>query len=154
MLEDFTAVASTEINAPAEVVWDALLNPEANKQFMFGATVVSDWHEGRPIKWKGEWQGKPYEDKGIILRLKPLRLLQYSHYSPLTGKPDSPENYHTVTIKLSEVGHHTTASITQDKNESSEAQVHSEKNWSSMLAALKKLVESSDASHAGGAAHH
>ncbi len=153
MFDDFTAVASTRINAPAEVVWDALLNPEANKQFMFGATVSSDWHEGRPIKWKGVWQGKPYEDNGIILRLKPLKLLQYNHYSPLSGKPDSPENYHTVTIELTEEHHHTTVAITQDKSESREARVHSEENWTSMLAALKKLVESVDASRAGSAAH-
>lgn len=153
MFDDFTAVASTRINAPTEVVWDALLNPEANTRFMFGAIVQSDWHEGRPITWKGVWQGKPYEDRGIILRLKPLKLLQYSHYSPLTGKPDSPENYHTVTIELTDENHHTTVAITQDKSESREARVHSEKNWSLMLASLKQLVESVEASRAGSAAH-
>ena len=153
MFDDFTAVASTRINAPTEVVWDALLNPEANTRFMFGAIVQSDWHEGRPITWKGVWQGKPYEDRGTILRLKPLKLLQYSHYSPLTGKPDSPENYHTVTIELTDENHHTTVAITQDKSESREARVHSEKNWSLMLASLKQLVESVEASRAGIAAH-
>jgi uncharacterized protein YndB with AHSA1/START domain len=143
MHEDYTAVASIRIYAPAEVVWNALLNPDAIRQFMFGTQVISDFHEGHPITWQGEWQGKCYEDKGMILKLKPLRLLKYTHYSPLSGKPDRPANYHTVTIELTEEGPYTRVSLTQDNNETMEARVHSEKNWASMLASLKKLLESS-----------
>ena len=90
MLDEFSATASARIFAPAEVVWDALLNPDAIRQFMFGTHVISDFHEGHPIKWQGEWQGRRYEDKGTILQLKPLRLLRYTHFSPLEGKPDVP----------------------------------------------------------------
>jgi uncharacterized protein YndB with AHSA1/START domain len=148
MSDDFTATASTRIDAPAEVVWDALLNPEAIRQFMFGANVSSDWHEGHPIRWKGTWQGKPYEDKGVVLKVKPLRLLQYSHFSQLAGKPDLPENYHHVTIELTaDHLHQTVVSITQDRNESREARVHSEKNWVSVLASLKKLLDTEHSSH-------
>ena len=65
----------------------ALVDPAAIKQYMFGTTVESDWREGSSIVWKGEWQGRAYEDKGVILRLEPGRLLQYSHFSPLSGAP-------------------------------------------------------------------
>jgi hypothetical protein len=41
---------------------------------MFGANVVSDWKEGGQIVWKGEWQGKVYEDKGVILKIEPERV--------------------------------------------------------------------------------
>ena len=41
---------------------------------MFGTDAVSDWKEGSPITWKGEWEGKHYEDRGVILRLEPERL--------------------------------------------------------------------------------
>ena len=74
------------------------MDPEAIRRYMFGTTVVSDWKEGGPIVWKGEWKGKAYEDKGVILRLEPERILQYSHFSPQSGLPDTPENHHTVTI--------------------------------------------------------
>jgi hypothetical protein len=30
-----------------------------------------DWNEDRSIVWKGKWQGKPFEDKGVILQFKP-----------------------------------------------------------------------------------
>ncbi len=135
------ARASVTINTPRARVWNALVNPEAIKQYMFGTNVVSDWREGRPIIWKGEWQGKSYEDKGVILQFTPERTLQYSHFSPLSGQPDKPENYHTVTIELSGEGNQTRASLAQDNNPTEQARDHSAKNWEMMLAALKKFLE-------------
>ena len=138
---DHIAKASTTIDAPPAQVWDALVNPEQIRQYMFGTQVTSTWKEGSPIVWKGEWKGKSYEDKGVILALKPERMLRYSHFSPLSGQPDRPESYHTVTIELSGSGDHTTVSLSQDKNPTPEAREHSEKNWSAMLAGLKRLLE-------------
>ncbi len=100
MAQDHLAKVSTTINAPAASVWDALTNPEKIKKYMFVTNVSSSFKEGSPITWKGEWEGKPYEDKGKILKITPQRVLQYSHFSPLSGEPDKPENYHTVTIEL------------------------------------------------------
>src|SRR5262245_35187323 len=76
-----TAEASTVIDAPMEEVWQALVDPERIKEYMFGADVISEWAEGSPITWSGEWEGKPYEDKGTILRYEPISVLSYSHYS-------------------------------------------------------------------------
>lgn len=137
------AKASIKINASAAKVWEALINPEKIKQYMFGTEVVSDWKEGSSIKWKGEWQGKKYEDKGVILKLKPQRLLQYSHYSPLSGLPDTQQNYHTVTIEISKDGAQTLVSLSQDNNTNEQEREHSENNWKMMLASLKKLLEES-----------
>jgi uncharacterized protein YndB with AHSA1/START domain len=141
MDNNLIAKTSININAPGEKVWNALVNPEAIKQYMFGTHVVSDWREGSPIVWKGEWQGKPYEDKGVILQFKPGRTIQYSHFSPLSGLPDKPENYHTVTIELSADGNQTHVLLSQDKNATEEERGHSEKNWGIMLTALKKFLE-------------
>ena len=141
MDENLIASASITINAPSAKVWDALVNPAAIKQYMFGTDVVSDWREGAPIVWKGEWQGKSYQDKGVILQLKPGQIIQYSHFSPLSGSPDQPENYHTVTIELSGEGNQTHVSLAQDNNATEEDRAHSEKNWEMMLTALKKYLE-------------
>src|SRR5919106_4099142 len=104
MDKPIVAQLSTAIDAPIAKVWDALINPATIKQYMFGTNVTSEWKEGSQITWKGEWQGKSYEDKGVILRLEPERLIQYSHFSPLSGLLDVPANYHTVTITLSQEG--------------------------------------------------
>jgi uncharacterized protein YndB with AHSA1/START domain len=141
MDKNLIAKASVTINASSEKVWDALVNPEAIKQYMFGTNVVTDWREGSPIIWQGEWQGRAYEDIGVILELKPGRTLQYSHFSPLSGLPDKPESYHTITIELSEEGDQTSVSLAQDNNPSEQAREHSEKNWQDMLSALKSYME-------------
>jgi uncharacterized protein YndB with AHSA1/START domain len=135
------AKASMTIDAPVARVWDALTNPEKIKKFMFGTEAVSEWKEGSPIVWKGNWEGKPYEDKGVILDIEPQRRLQYTHFSPLSGAADVPENYHTLTYELSEEGDKTLVVLSQDNN-STEAEVdHSQKMWEGMLASLKKVVE-------------
>ena len=57
------ARASVSINAPIAKVWDAFTNPEVIEQYMFGTKVISDWKEGSQITWKGEWQGRKYEER-------------------------------------------------------------------------------------------
>ncbi len=77
----------------------------------------------------------------MILKLEPGQTIQYSHFSPLSGQPDLPENFHTVTIELSGKGKQTLVSLWQDNNATEEDLEHSEKNWNMMLEGLKKLLE-------------
>ncbi len=142
------AKASIIFNVPVAKVWDALTNPEMIKQYMFGTDAVSDWKEGSSIVWKGEWQGKKYQDKGVILQLKPKQMIQYTHFSPLSGQPDVPENYHTVTVELSTDGAQTIVSLSQDNNPTEQDREHSEKNWKMMLEGLKELLEKTPMSRA------
>lgn len=139
--EDHIATAYTSIEAPVSKVWDALTNPAVIKQYMFGADVQSEWQQGAGITWKGEYNGKHYEDKGTILNIEPGRNLQYSHFSPLSGEEDKPENYHTVNIDLERFHDETLVKLWQDKNDSEEARKHSERNWQMMLDSLKQVLE-------------
>src|SRR6478609_348082 len=107
MNENFIAKASIAINASRQAVWQALMSPDAIKQYMFGARVDSDWREG----------------------------------SPISGFPDTPEHYHTVTIDLTGNGTRTEVMLAQDHNATEAARMHSEKNWKTMLDGLKKYVE-------------
>jgi uncharacterized protein YndB with AHSA1/START domain len=141
MNKELIANVSTTINAPSAKLWQALVTPAAIKEYMFGTTVTSDWVVGSPIVWKGEWQGRAYEDKGIILQVVPERVLEYSHFSPLAGVPDVPENYHIVTVELSPDGERTRVTLSQDNNPTEQARQHSEENWGMMLAALKQFLE-------------
>lgn len=142
MDKKLVAKASTTIQAPVAKVWDALVTPATIRQYMFGTTVASDFKKGSPITWKGEWQGKKYEDKGVILDLQPKKKLAYSHFSPLAGLPDKPENYHNVTIELADQGSKTGVTLSQDNNANEKERDHSQKNWEMMLSGLKKLLES------------
>lgn len=138
---EHVARAETEIEAPASRVWEALTDPEQIEQFMFGSRVTTDWKPGSSIVWKGEYEGKPYEDKGEILEFEPERRLRMTHFSPMSGDEDVPENYHTLTYELDARNVSTRVSLTQDGNDTPEAAEHSQANWEKMLSSLKATVE-------------
>jgi uncharacterized protein YndB with AHSA1/START domain len=135
------ARATTTINAPASKVWDALTKPELIKQYLFGTEVTTDWRVGSPITYRGEWQGKSYEDKGKILEIEPRKRLVSTFWSSLAGLPDTPEYYKTVRYELAPEGDRTKLTITQDNNATQEEADHSEQNWRMVLDGVKKLLE-------------
>ena len=140
-MRDFVATAETEIDAPPTKVWAALTDPEQIKEYMFGSQVETDWTPGSRILWKGEYEGKPYEDKGEVVEVEPERRLKVTHFSPLSGQEDRPENYHTVLYELEERDGQTRVLLSQDNNSSEEAAEHSRENWETMLGGLKRFVE-------------
>ena len=113
-MADHVATAKAEIDAPEEKVWDALTDPDQIKEYMFGSSVSTDWRPGSPIVWKGEYQGKTYEDKGEIIEIERPRLLKLTHFSPSSGLDDRPENYHTLVYELEEREGKTHLSLSQD----------------------------------------
>ncbi len=137
----YVATAETDINGSPAQVWAALTDPEQIKEYMFGSQVETDWKPGSPIAWNGEWEGKPYQDKGEVLEVEPERRLKVTHFSPLTGQDDVPENYHTLSYELTANEGGTHVSLSQDNNGSEEEAEHSRSNWEMMLAGLKKHVE-------------
>ena len=87
---------------------------------------------------------KRYEDKGEIVEIKPARRLKVTHFSPLSGQEDVPENYHTLTYELEAAGPMTRVALSQDNNPTAEAAEHSKANWEKMLSGLKEVVETSE----------
>ena len=94
------ARAEVIVEEHPSVVWTALTDPEQVRSWMVGTTLTTDWQVGSPITWQGEIDGTPYEDKGEVLEADAPRRLSMTHYSPLMGQEDRPENYHTVTYTL------------------------------------------------------
>ena len=142
MTRGFEAINTVTIDAPKADVWDALTNPAKVKEYMHGTEMSTDWQEGSPIYWRGEWKGKRYEDKGKVLEVKPQRLLKYTHWSPLGGSEDKPENYHTVVYELAGDDGKTTLTLRQDNNPSQEeAEKMAKNNWAPVLEGLKEIAE-------------
>ena len=141
MVDRLTATASTLVNADREVVWAVITDPQQLGQAFFGATVETDWRVGSPITYRGEWQGKQFEDKGEIVTVEPNQVLRLTHFSPLSGQPDIPENYHTVTFELAPRDNGTELIITQTNAGSQEEREHSEANWAKVLDSIKHAAE-------------
>jgi len=140
-MTDHVAHAETEISASPQQVWDALTDPEAISTFMFGSTVDTDWEEGSPITWSGEYDGQPYQDKGEILEVVEGQRLRMTHFSPLSGEDDVQENYHTLDYRLEGQGETTKLTLDQDGNDSAEQAEQFSTNWQTMLDQVKEYVE-------------
>ena len=133
-----TVTVQRTIGAPASDVWAALTTPEQIKEYFFGSEVETDWEEGHPIKFRGEYKGQAYEDKGEIKQVDKEHSLSFTHWSEMSGKPDEPENYATVTYALREKDGRTEVKVTQTNcGDASETK----KNWKAVLNGLKKTVE-------------
>jgi len=137
----YTATSSTSIRAEPAAVWTALTDPDVVSKAFFGATVDSDWRPGSPITFSGEWQGKAFRDHGEIVTVDPARRLEFTHFSPMTGQPDVPENYHIVTFDLAPASGGTEVTIRQTNAASEDEKKYSEQNWDTVLHNLKETVE-------------
>ena len=142
MTRGFEAIKKVTIHASKRDVWNALTNPDKVKEYMHGTEMSTDWKQGGPIFWRGEWKGRPYEDKGTVLAVEPQKLLKYTHWSPMGGSEDKPENYHTVTYELAGEDGETTLTLKQDNNATQEeADKMANDNWGPVMDGLKAVAE-------------
>jgi len=141
MTEELTATIGVDIQAPASAVWSALTDPDKIKLYLFGTHTVCDWHVGSSITYSGEWQGKAYEDKGVILESVPGERLVMTYWSSFSGVADVPENYQKITYRLEPIAGGTRLTVVQEGHRSPEAKEHSQQNWRVVLDGLKKILE-------------
>lgn len=143
-MSDYVARAEVTVAAPRRAVWDLLTSNGAHPEIMFGAEIRSEWRLGSPITWRGEWEGRTFEDHGRVIELEdreePWRIV-LTHFSPLSGLPDVPENHHTLRFELDETPTGTVVTLDQDNNATREAALHSQENWTRMLAGVKAVAE-------------
>src|SRR6187549_2852954 len=105
---------SYSIKATKSKVWKALTDPEIIKKYFFGTETTTDWKVGSPIIFRGEWEGKPYEDKGTILEIEKEKFVKYNYWSSFSGTPDVPANYNNITYAVKEANGETVLTVTQD----------------------------------------
>lgn len=137
----FTAKIQCTIHAAVPRVWAAITRPEQVKKYFFGTDMVTSWQPGTPIFFRGEWEGKPYEDKGRVLKFDPEKMLEYDYHSSWSDLPDLPENYQIIRYALKAKGNGTVFTITQRNIDTLEKKVHSVQNWTALMKEMKKLLE-------------
>ena len=130
-----------DIDAPPERVWAALTTPDQISTWFFGVDTESDWQVGSTLVHRGEYQGQPYEDKGEILELDPPKRFVHTHWSPMSGVPDTSENAQRVTWTLDPSDGGTTLTVQEDNLPSDEAKAISDKSWPQALEGLRGLLE-------------
>jgi len=98
--KNLTTEMSVVINADAARVWDALINPDKIKVYLFNSETKTDWKVGSPVTFSRMSGGKEYIDKGEIFEVVPQKLLRFSYFSSQEGYADITENYSIITYKL------------------------------------------------------
>ena len=135
-----TITVARQINADRERVWTAMTDPELVSEWMMGARVQSDWNPGSEITWSGDYNGQSFEDRGEIIEIDRPTKLVHTHFSPMSGAEDVPENYHRVEWRLEDDGESTELTLEMPV-ESEEQGKEFESNWGTMLDSLKDVAE-------------
>ena len=119
-----------------------MTDPEKIKVYLFGTETITDWKEGSPIIFQGEYQGHKYKDKGNILENNENDILKYNYWSGFSGLEDKAENYCIVTYQIEKLSNKQVKfTWTQEGFANKEGQQHSENSLLGMLEQIKNLVE-------------
>jgi len=137
----YSSSASILIRAPRQQVWEALTQPELVRKYFFGTLLTTDWGVGSPLTFRGEWQGKAYEDLGTVRAFEPPTSLSFDYWSSFSGLEDRPELRQLIRYELTEEDEGVRVTIRQSNVDTQERADHSAKNWQGVLEGLKSLVE-------------
>ncbi|GIQ79335.1 SRPBCC domain-containing protein [Bradyrhizobium sp. RD5-C2] len=107
-----TVTESIRIAAEPTHVWDAIIDPKAGETWR-NAHFNTDWQVGAPIEIEAEIGAKRYRDKGRVIHVEPPSRLAYSYWSQVSGLPDIPQSYATITMTLAADGGETLLTVTQ-----------------------------------------
>ena len=132
---------SIRIRAPIGKVWDALVDPHKIAQWLNGAHVETTWKPGSAITFSGSLEGMTYRDKGVVVKLEPEALMQYTHWSKWSRLPDTPEHYSVITITVAPAHGGTLLAVRHENLATEEMYKHSKSHWETRLPELKKLLE-------------
>jgi|GEM_PF-565152 len=148
-----TVVQSIVIATRREAVWKALVDPRAGEKWRM-ADFRTDWAVGSSIEIEAMIGDRRYRDKGRVLRIEPPSLLQYTYWSRISGLPDQPQSYSTITLLLEAHGNETVLTVKQEVPPSPRRRgrgweigpesglKHVEFYWWTTLPVLKSIVES------------
>lgn len=91
------------VDAPPEVIWKALTEPQHTKLYMEGWQARSTWQRGAPLLWVENVDGTEHlRAKGVVMASLPGRRLRYTRLVTDGKLPDEPSSYTTVDITLEE----------------------------------------------------
>lgn len=136
---DKTLIASNNITIQStpEKIWNVLTNPEKIKVYLFGTEVKTDWEEGSPITFSGE-----YEDKGNVIENQPNELLKYNYWSGFSGLEDKLENYSLVSYRIRKLDNSNYEFTWHQQGFSNkERQKHTENGLKTILEKIKEIAE-------------
>ncbi|MBL0888508.1 SRPBCC family protein [Myceligenerans indicum] len=137
--------ATTHIAESPDRVWAELVHPGA--QWVLGTNLETDFRPGSPITFEGHFFGRVFVDKGQVIAVERPRLLHFTHFAPLNGLEDVPENHHEIRIVLEPDDGGTIVTVVQENIDSEPHAVAAERYWKDALATLAHRDGRTSTSH-------
>ncbi|WP_394251083.1 SRPBCC domain-containing protein [Vibrio profundi] len=131
-----------EINAPKARVFEALTNSDEIIKYYPLKEVASSWEVGAEVLYKGEVNGAPFTDYGVIEVLDDGNVYSYRYWSDNHGTERTPENHIFIRYALSETQTGTELKLVQSNIHSEELYSLMEHQvWDFLLGSLKSYLE-------------
>ena len=90
-------------------------------------------------------RASPTRTRATVVAVDEPNRLEVTHFSPLTGQEDVPENYHTLVYALDADEEGTKVTITQDNNGDQDEADRNAATWGQMLESLKGHLAAAEA---------
>jgi uncharacterized protein YndB with AHSA1/START domain len=146
IMKKLTVRKAIMLKADASKVWDALVNPDLTRQYMFGCEVISDWKQGSPITWRGSSKGaEKIFAEGWIRKIEPGKLLQVTTIDSDAKNKLFHSRDLTATYQIIQGKGGTLLSVAQGNyaklKNGEEKYNRTENDWDNALDGLKSIVE-------------
>ena len=142
-MDTFTIEKEIMINSPIEDVFSSLTDSEEIVKFFPLKSVKSEWEEGKEVLYKGEVNGVPFTDYGVIEKLSSPSIYRYRYWSNNHGTERTEENHLVIEYALSSYPEGTSVRVTQSNIKSKELYEMMENQvWGDLLGSFKQYLES------------
>lgn len=133
-------------STPARV-WTAITDPERLPFWMadFPLTVAVTWMPGTPLHMTGDLHGLPFENRGTVLEVVPLRTLRFTYWTSLSGRPYTEDDIPVIQYALTPEGEGTRLELVHGNVPSGPEHQHLPFYWNAALLKLGDLLTESGA---------
>ncbi len=134
---------SVVIAASRARVWQVLTEPALLERWLSDqpVNITTTWQVGAPIITSGDFHGKTYTNKGVILAHEPPDALSYTYWSSLSEQADIPENYSAIEFSLAPEAGGIHLRVTHTNLTTPEIFGHWRFYWRMALQRLNRLAE-------------
>ena len=141
-METFTIEKKIVLNIPIEKVFSALTNSQEIPRYFPLKSVESTWNVGSEVLYKGELDGVPFTDFGVIEKLTSPTEYRYRYWSDNHGTQRTEQNYLTISYNLEKSNEGTVLTVKQSNIKSPEMyELMNGQVWDYLLNSFKQYIE-------------
>lgn len=132
---------SAVIRATRERLFSALTEPDEIVRYLPFKSVESDGCEGGRIIFRGDANGAPFEDIGVIEVHSPPAMFQYRYWSTNHGTAQQAENHLRISYTLTEGGQNVLLNVRHSDIPPGPYHTTMTEVWEDILGGLKSYIE-------------